>query len=144
MFLNKSKSVIIGMNCISTVKFKNGDLVKQVDRTKYLGVIVDEQAKREYELEQRLSNAKDAAIKLRKFWRQAEVPKIWKLQVFNAMVISQVTYALESLHLTETCLKKIDAFHMRGLRYVFDVKLAYISRVSNEEVIEMANDLLEK
>ena len=33
---------------------------------------------------------------------------------------------------------------MRGLRYVFDVKPAYISRVSNEEVMEIANDLLEK
>ena len=95
-------------------------------------VIIDELARREPELEQRLSMAKDAASKLRKFWRQAEVPKIWKFQVFNAMVISQLTYALESLHLTETCFKKIDAFHMRGLRYVFDIKPAYISRVSNE------------
>ena len=60
------------------------------------------------------------------------------------MVVSQLTYAMESLHLTGTSYKKIDAFHMRGLRYVFDVKPAYISRISNEEVIQMANDLLEK
>ena len=67
MFLNKDKSVIIGMNCISDVRYKDGNLVKQVDRTKYLGVIIDEKAERKYELEYRLSNAKDAAIKLRNF-----------------------------------------------------------------------------
>ena len=33
---------------------------------------------------------------------------------------------------------------MRGLRYVFDVPPAYISRISNEELIQIANDLLEK
>ena len=132
------------MNCISTVTFLNGELVKQVERIKYLGVIIDEKASREYEIELRLSNARDTAIKLRKFWRRAAVPKIWKLQIFNAMVISQLIYALESLHLTETCFKKLDAFHMRGLRYVFDIKPAYVSRVSNEELLEIANDTLEK
>ena len=60
------------------------------------------------------------------------------------MVLSQLTYALDSLHLTETCFKKIDAFHMRGLRYVFDIPPAYVSRISNEELMMMANDLLEK
>ena len=33
---------------------------------------------------------------------------------------------------------------MRGLRYVFNIPPAYISRISNEELLMMANDALEK
>ena len=46
--------------------------------------------------------------------------------------------------IAETYFRKLDAFHMRGLRYVFGLPPAYISRISNEEVIEMANDALQK
>ena len=72
MILNKGKCAVIVMNGISTITFQNGDPVKQVDLVKYLGVMIHEKAYREPELEYRLSNAKDAAIKLRFF---GEKPK---------------------------------------------------------------------
>ena len=68
--------------------------------------------------------------------------KIWKLQVYNAIVVSQLIYAFDSLHLTDTCKRKLDAFHMRGLRYVFDVPPAFVSKISNKKVLEMANKTL--
>ena len=70
--------------------------------------------------------------------------RIWKLQVYNAVVISQLIYAFDSLHLTDTCKRKLDAFHMRGLRYVFDIPPAFISKISNKKVLEMANKTLIK
>ena len=53
MFLNKGKCEVVATNCLSSIHFKNGDKVKQVERAKYLGVIIDEKARREFELEQR-------------------------------------------------------------------------------------------
>ena len=64
MTFNKGKCEVIVMNGISEIKFQNGDPVKQVEIAKYLGVMIHEKADREPELEYRLSNALDAAIKL--------------------------------------------------------------------------------
>ena len=70
--------------------------------------------------------------------------RIWKLQVYNAVVVSQLIYAFDSLHLTDTCKRKLDAFHMRGLRYVFDISPAFVSKIFNKKVLEMANETLFK
>ena len=67
MFLNKSKCEIIGMNNVGTISFESGEPVKRVELAKYLGVMIHEKANREPELEYRISNALDAAIKLRDF-----------------------------------------------------------------------------
>ena len=75
MFLNKGKCEIVAMSCTSTVKFMSGEKVKQAERAKYLGVIIDEGAKREYELEQRLAKARDTGIKLRQFWKKRMYPQ---------------------------------------------------------------------
>ena len=40
------------------------------------------------------------------------------------------------LQLAEACLARLDAFQMRGMRYLTDVDHAYHSRVTNEEVIK--------
>ena len=60
------------------------------------------------------------------------------------MVVSQLIYAFDSLHLTDTRKRKLDAFHMRGLRYVFDIPPAFVSKISNKKALEMANETLFK
>ena len=132
------------MNTKPKIYFEDKTKVKIVDKAKYLGAIITKKASRETDLENRLSIARATAIKLRTFWRKVEVSRIWKLQVYNAVVISQLIYAFDSLHLTDTCKRKLDAFHMRGLRYVFDIPPAFISKISNKKVFEIANKTLFK
>ena len=131
MSLNKSKCEIIAMSSKPKIYFEDKTKVKIVDKAKYLGAIITKKANREIDLENRLSIARATAIKLRTFWRKVEVSRIWKLQVYNAVVISQLIYAFDSLHLTDTCKRKLDAFHMRGLRYVFGIPPAFVSQISN-------------
>ena len=142
MSLNKTKCEIIAMNAKPKILFEDKTKVKIVDKARHLGAIITKKANRETDLENRLSIARATATKLRTFWRKVKVSKIWKLQVYNAIVVSQLIYAFDSLHLTDTCKRKLDAFHMRGLRYVFDVLPAFVSKISNKKVLEMANKTL--
>ena len=105
--------------------------------------MISKNASRDVELNYRLSFARVTAVKLRMLWRKAEVPLIWKLQVlvFSSVVISQLLYALDSLHITKTNFRKLDAFHQRGLRYVLNILPPHIPKVSNENILKMANTI---
>ena len=59
------------------------------------------------------------------------------------MVISQLVYGLETMYLNEGIIKRLDAFHMRGIRHILGIEHAYWSRASNEEIIMRANWILE-
>ena len=51
----------------------------------------------------------------------------------------KLVYGLSSLSLTDTDKRKLDAFHMKGLRKILSIPHAYISRVTNEQVLASAN-----
>ena len=57
--------------------------------------------------------------KLDLFWKKAECSKRWKLNVYNAVVLSKLTYGLETLQFTEAQGNVLDAFQQRGLRKIF-------------------------
>ena len=48
------------------------------------------------------------------------------------------------LNLTPTVFHRLDAFHMRGLRYILKIEHAYYSRISNAEVIRRATIAINK
>ena len=52
-------------------------------------------------------------------------------------------YGLETMYLNEGLLKRLDAFHMRGIRHILGIEHAYWSRTSNEEILMKANWILE-
>ena len=53
--------------------------------------------------------------------------------------MSKLLYNLHSLCLTEAETRRLDAFHVRGLRNVMRIPPSYYSRVSNAVVLERAN-----
>ena len=61
------------------------------------------------------------------------------MQIYNAIIIAQLTYGLSTVQLTDSLLKRLDAFQMRGLRYIIGIEHAYHSGVSNEEVFDRIN-----
>ena len=63
----------------------------------------------------------------------------WKLPVYNAIIISQLVYGLNSLNITPTIKSRLNAFYMRGLRYILNIENSYYSHISNEEAIEQMN-----
>ena len=66
------------------------------------------------------------------------------MQVHNAVIVSQLTYGLSTLQMTPTMLNRPDAFQMRGLRYILKIEHSYYSRISNQEVFDKINIILNK
>ena len=77
------------------------------------------------------------------FWNKARCDFPWKLQVYNAIVVSKLTYGLETLQLTEALYKRLDAFQMRCLRKLMNIPSTYIDRSNtNEHVWKLAGEKL--
>ena len=59
--------------------------------------------------------------------------------MYNAVVITQLSYGLETLQLTESLINRLNSFHVTGLKHLLDVDHPFYSRVSDPEVVEKAN-----
>ena len=51
---------------------------------------------------------------------------------------------MNTVHLTQAMLNRLDAFQMRGLRYILKTEHACYSGVSNQEVYDKINIVLNK
>ena len=60
------------------------------------------------------------------------------------MIVAQQAYGLSTVQLTLAMLKRLDAFQIRGLRYIIQIEHSYYSRVSNQEVYDKINIILIK
>ena len=86
-----------------------------------------------------MTKALTTAYKLKEFWKGCNAPLKWKLQVYNAVIVSQLIYGLNTIHLTDSCLQSLDTFQLRGLRQILRIEAAYFSGISHNKVLEKAN-----
>ena len=109
------------MGGAADIHFADGTKMERVDQAGYLGGVITEDSNRNTELGSRLSKAIGTCQKLKIFWKKTAAPKSWKLQVYNAAIVAQLTYGLNSLSLTPACIKRLNAFHIRGLRHILGI-----------------------
>ena len=64
------------------------------------------------------------------------------MQVFNACVLAVLYYGLEEVTLIKALCQWLDYFHTKALRNILRIEAAYLSKVSNKEVINRANEIL--
>ena len=110
-----------------------------MDKVIYLGGTITERALKSAELQTRLTKALTTAYKLKEFWKGCIAPLKWKLQVYNAVIVSQLIYGLNTIHLTDSCLQTLDTFQLRGLRQILRIEAAFFSGISHNKVLEKAN-----
>ena len=77
--------------------------------------------------------------KLKDFWNKTNCTRKWKAMIFNAIIISQLIYGLETLPLTSNLVSRFNAFQMKGFRKILKISHSYYSRVSNAEIITTLN-----
>jgi len=143
MKLNKNKCVHISMNCKAKIKFSDGKEMKSADEATYLGSNMSKKHITRREIEARISSALNTAKKLNIFFKKTKCSEAWKLQVYNAVIISRLLYGIESLELTDSLKTRLDAFQIRGLRHILGIEHSFWSRVTNKEIIEKANVIAE-
>ena len=87
---------------------------------------MDTKADPKVEVNRRLAGARYIWMKLSIFWREGLLSTREKLLIYNALIGSRLTYGLHTLPLKIDLLKKLDAFHMRGLRQILKLKPTHI------------------
>ena len=96
------------------------------------------------EVSSRIATALVTAKKLREIWNNTNTSRKWKARVYSAVILTQLTYGLETAPLTQADNQRLDTFYYRGIRAILGVKHSYWSRVSNAELLRRLNEGLEE
>ena len=112
MKLNLTKCVYICMNCTAKIRFRDCTYMTSADEATYLGSTLTKKHLTRRELESRLSGALQTAYKLKVFFKKSNSNPAWKIQVYNAVIISKLVYGLESLELVDSLKSRLDALQI--------------------------------
>jgi hypothetical protein len=133
--LNKGKCNFISFNYKANITFKNGDVMKRTGEATYLGATITQQVDPNIETRNRISATMPVLKKLDTFWNKAKCNKKWQIQVLNAVIVSKLTYGLETIEPTEGALKTLNAFHLKGLRKILNMKTTFVDRANTNEAV---------
>ena len=81
--------------------------------------------------------AETAYKKLRLIWNSS-LSRKKKLHIFQSTFLPNLTYGLDALTLTDKFLARIDAYYIRFLRRIVNIKASYYFRITNHTVWRVA------
>ena len=96
------------------------------DEVKYLGVYLDPTNNNRKNTSRRVSQAVSASKLLKPLLSRSCLPPSWKLTVYRSIVLSILTYAMDSVLLTSPRYVKLDAIHNKSVRRSFKIKQAFV------------------
>jgi hypothetical protein len=135
---NWRKLEILPVRCDAKIAKPDGSYIIEKDRLVYLGSLLSSDGLAGPELNRRLGAAKAEFHTLSKVWSHAKLDTTKKLQIFEACVLSKLLYCLHTTWLNVAERRKLDAFQAKCLRSIVGIPHSYISRVSNNTVLEKA------
>ena len=135
---NWGKTVHLQVRHAAPVLTSTGDPVEPTSSALYLGGLLNADCNAGASLARRLGEARGALDKLSLVWSHANISQRRKIQLFNACVISKLTYSIEALCLRKAERDKLDAFQAQCLRKILKIPHSMISHVSNESVRQQA------
>lgn len=146
MYIYNDKCESLVFNAESRVKFPDGSDMKRVDNATYLGGIIANAKGNaaQIDIRNRIQQACTTAKALYPFFKKATCSIEWKIQVYHATIKAQLMYGLETSALSSVQLQQLDTFQQRGLRAILNIEPAWISRVSNEKVLQLATEAMGK
>lgn len=136
MKLNKDKCIALTMYKENRIKFSNGQKVPKAHAATYLGAQIAKNVNIRLEVNKRITAAAITANQLKLVWGKAQIPTKWKILSYNSIVLSQLIYGLETTQLTTAMEKKLDAFHIKGIRRILKWEpTAYNRENTNEKLL---------
>ena len=120
-----------------------GRQVKKVTKAKYLGVMLEERADPNTEINERIKQASVTWNRLYKYWKLGKCSIKRKLHVWNAVIRSKLLYALTTVQINKDKANRLDAFQAKGIRRILGWKTTYIERENtNKKLRKTANKIL--
>ncbi len=102
---------------------------------KYLGRQINARADVAREVRRPIAECMVVLKKLDIFWRHADVSLKRNIQAQEAVINTKLMYGLESLQLPKSAHRRMDTFHLKGLRKLLRMETTYVNRANtNEEV----------
>ena len=92
--------------------------MERVEENTYLGHQITQQMDVKHEINHKMSQTLRTWFKLETFWKAVDCTTKWKLQVYDAVIRNKLLYGLETVHLTQSLQRKVNAFQLRGLRKI--------------------------
>jgi hypothetical protein len=137
--LNWKKTILMQIGSTGEIKDPSGIPVKAVEQAVYLGGLLSSKATAKPEVTRRLGEARGVFKALEQVWSHANISCTRKVEVYHACVVSKLLYNLDSLWLLQADLHRLDAFHVHCLRCMYHIPCAYLSRISNADVLRTAH-----
>ena len=116
-----------------------GDALRTKSAMKYLGAQLAADGHLESEVAQKIGEATQVFKTLKSIWGHCNISNKFKLVVYSSCVVQKLLYGLDSAWLSAALLKKLDGFHAKCLRRLLKISPSYISRVSNQYVLNQLN-----
>ena len=114
------------------------DLLKQVDKFRYLGSTVTSKCDLDAEINSRIGAAAAVFGKLRrKVFCSHHLKLVTKISVYMAIVLPNLLYSAETWCLYRHHIRTLDNFHLKCLRNIMNIK--WSDRVRNTEVLRRAD-----
>ena len=135
LILNKAKCVNLNMNATGEQTFADGEAIKTEQEAMYLGNQLNYKADPHAEVTQKIQEVNRTLWRMQDYWKAAEASPKWKVLIFEAVLKSKLLYGLETTQLTKKCLTRIDAFQIRGLRKILNMKHTYWDRTATNKRI---------
>ena len=106
----------------------------------YLGTEVADDGRVGNELHRRLGKASADFRGLQKIWGHTSICVQWKLELYNAVLVSKLLYSLSAIWLNASERRQLDGLHCRHLRRIAGIGHPMLTRISNEEVRRRTNN----
>ena len=130
------------MNRVANIDFHDGSRLNLAHEATYLGNNLNHTVDLRKEVIQRIQETKRTWNRLSLFWKDPTTNKKWQLLIYDAVIKSKLLYSIEPIHLTQSLRKKVDSFHLRGLRRILKLPTTFIDRRNtNMRVYELASEM---
>ena len=144
--LNKTKCELITTANKPDIHFSDKTTILEKDEVEYLGCQLNHTGSANKEISKRIINARITLQKLQIFWRRSNCPTSYKIIALDAVVRSKLIYGTDAMQLNEPEFKKVEKFHLQGVRKILKWDTTYINRENTNEKIyaEVNNQIIEQ
>lgn len=138
--LNRAKCHTLNMHRDAHIHFGDGTILDKAQDATYLGNNLNHTVDLKREISQRIQDAMTTWRRLAIFWKASNISKKWQLVVYDAVIKGKLLYNLETVSLTQSLRKKLEAFQLRGLRQILKIPTTFVDRRwTNTKVFELAS-----
>ena len=139
--LHYGKLQLLNVQCSSRLRQQDGDTLEPSPEMTYLGTILSADGRIDAELSRRIGTARGELRAPCKVWNQSCLGRKRKLHLYQALDESKLLYSLSTCCFNVAQTRRIHGLQAKAVRQILGIQPAYLSRISNAEVLRRAGIL---